>query len=797
MHDGFCPAAPLVIQTWDSVTVDRRLPALAVISSAGPTSGYAAYLGIEARAFVLGGEPTSTWAEALLALGVRREIFHVIAAQGAGRALCVGWVVRGLGPTLADAAGEAAEALLGLTSLLPGDGALVTQLITSLSTLRTLFDPLTRPGIALRRAPVRARSSLDKPLSTTTTPSPWTGAETHWRGLLTGLAPAEAALVVRLVSAIPATANELHAVEDNVREATGLLSNAEGSAIRHGPLVDEAKEFAALAHARLQALGRGRGIRADVAVTCERSVSHELIALASAAFAPPSKGSPAAIVDFIAAGDLVADPALLDARHLVVHVAEAAALARTAETPTDERSSLPTSRARALPLLRCGPDGTPLGTSMMHRLETEVFLSMEARSRHAYVVGQTGTGKSTLLLSMIVNDIITGRGVTVIDPHGTLVEDVLARIPRERVDDVVIIDPDDTERAVGLNPLAIDEPDPSRYVARRDRVIDELLDTVKALFRGDPTMFGPMFEQGFRLSLTLMMGGRKPVDYTPILPMMDVVFTDEEVRNRLMERLRRDDPLAAATLRVVEEAKGDAGLANLAPYVTSKLNRFYAHAAARRILCQPASLDVREVLTKQRILLVPLIRTRVGPEASALIARQLVTQLVTAATTTKGVDHAIYVDEFHAFATEQFASLLAEARKFGLKLVLAHQHTGQLEERNGVLAAVLGNVGTMIVFRVGASDAGLLAPALGPPVNTMDLIGLPERRAVVRSTGALGGVAFTLATHAPPPAALSFEAVRAVRELARLKFGKDRGAIDAAIVHNLAVIRGVPGAAAA
>jgi len=405
--------------------------------------------------------------------------------------------------------------------------------------------------------------------------------------------------------------------------------------------------------------------------------------------------------------DPVAHPELL------VGPAEAVTLIRTPEPPSDERSPLPCSRARVLPLRTVPGTGTVLGDGEMRGDSQPVRLEDSVRFQHVYIVGQTGAGKSTLMLNMIVDDIAAGHGLTLLDPHGSLINAVLDRIPPERMDDVIVVDPSDLERPVGLSLLDLGTADSAQYVARRDAMIDELFDTFDALY-DMKVAGGPMFEQYFRSFLILVMGTSPPPDYMPLLPMLTEVMNDRSLARALAARIGNNDPITKASLEAMFDASGETELRNVTPYIVSKLNRFYSPVAARRMLCQTKGIDFGDAIRSRKIVLVDLPAVRLGTDTAALIARQVIARLANEAmrrgTAPDTPAHFVYADEFHHFATERFASLLAEARKFRLGLVLAHQYTSQLvlgHERR-VLDAVLGNVGTVVAFRVGAQDAQLL-----------------------------------------------------------------------------------------
>jgi hypothetical protein len=467
---------------------------------------------------------------------------------------------------------------------------------------------------------------------------------------------------------------------------------------------------------------------------------------------------------------------------LLMGASEASHVARSFEPPGAAACPLPVLKAPALPL-RCRREhGTLLGVGTGFGGAVDARLSQDERLRHVYVVGQTGTGKSTLLLNMALDDIDAGHGVTVLDPHGSLVDDLLARIPSFRLDDVILIDPGTGVSYVPLNPLVIHGASPEEYVRARDHAIDDLLDVFDAVYDLRATG-GPIFEQAFRAITAVLIGSRTHDDFRPSLPMLGALMLRRPLLNALETRLL---PIDAATRLMLEQlrlTKGEAALENLASYVAAKVNRFYAPLAARRTLCQGDCLDAAEVIARRRIVLAKLPWPYLGREGAALIARLFIGRLTREAMARgpgRGPMHFIYADEFHQFATERFAMLLAEARKFRVGLVLAHQYTSQLTKRGDtqILEAILGNVGTLIAFRLGLKDADLLEPAFTPTARAGDIATLPNYRAIARLSSGLDVGAFTLDTRPPR------EADAALRGLLP-SFGQAAADADADVARHL------------
>ena len=466
---------------------------------------------------------------------------------------------------------------------------------------------------------------------------------------------------------------------------------------------------------------------------------------------------------------------------LLFGAVEAPSVLRTPMPSRQDYPGLPINRARTAPLVGCSGNDVPLGANAHRGSVQPVALDDVARQRHVYVVGQTGSGKSTMLLHMVLHDLQCGRGVGVLDPHGTLIQEILLRIPENRVNDVVLVDVTDVERPVGFNILCLRDVDPLNYRQARDQLIDDLYSYIGRLYDLRLTG-GPMFEMYFRGMMALLMGTTaRPEEATPNVMIFKRLFTDRSFRRRLARRSDGTDQVAEDFVREAEATTGDAALANLSPYVTSKLSRFVSDYALRNITCQNRILDIDAVVREGKILLFYLGRGRFGEFSAGLLASQVVSRVWSAAVR-RGADSGrpfcLYADEFQLFADERFSDLLAEARKFGLWLTLAHQYVEQIPRE--VLTAVLGNVGTMIVQRVGARDAEVLAPLFRPVFGKEDLSSQPNFAACVRSLGSLGQVPFSVEIP-PPPEATDVDRAKRAADLSRGRYGRDRAEVEAEI----------------
>lgn len=392
-----------------------------------------------------------------------------------------------------------------------------------------------------------------------------------------------------------------------------------------------------------------------------------------------------------------------------------------------EFPGLETRLYRTAPVPAGAPEkGVTLGVNDHLGFSQPVRLATDDRRRHAYVVGQTGVGKSSLLQNLIMQDICNGNGVGVLDPHGELIDAILARIPPERADDVVYINPENQDRIVGLNLLQV------RDDLDRDSAINHLLEIFDKLYDMRQAG-GPVFEMNIRNAALLAMADPdEPATLGDIMR----VFLDVDFRNRRLERCR--DPLVTGFWKEIalKIKSKDYSLPDMAAYVSSKLARLTHNSLMRNIVLQERStINFVEVMDQRRILLVDLCKGKLGETNSSFLAMILVSLLQRAAFARSPgkspPDFYLYVDEFQNVATESFVTLLSEARKYRLNLVLANQYLHQIPD--ATRDAVLGNVGTLAAFRVGAKDAEMLEQELLPVCTRGDLINLPNYHAYVKT----------------------------------------------------------------
>jgi hypothetical protein len=377
------------------------------------------------------------------------------------------------------------------------------------------------------------------------------------------------------------------------------------------------------------------------------------------------------------------------------------------------------------------PDGIVIG-SLVGSTRAAVRLSDRDRSRHVQILGATGAGKSTLMLDMLMQDIHRGAGLCLIDPHGDLFGQVLARLPRQRLDDVVVVDPSDPTHAVGLNLL---EPDADGAAAARNFVVNEMIAMIGRLY--DLTVVGgPMFETYMRNAMTLLLEGGSGATTLVDVPL---VFQDAQFRDALLDRCGNPQVVNFWRKEALR-THGDYSLANMTPYITSKLNLFVSNAMIRPIIGQPrSSVDFRAFMDEGRIVLVNLAKGLLGTLDSRLLGMLVVGKVFAAAlgrvrlpAERRRTFH-LYVDECQSLITPTMAEMLAEARKFGLSLVLANQTLSQLSTDDAdMLSTVLGNVGSLILMRLGPIDARRMAEFTAPGIDAAELQALPDRHAVAR-----------------------------------------------------------------
>lgn len=412
---------------------------------------------------------------------------------------------------------------------------------------------------------------------------------------------------------------------------------------------------------------------------------------------------------------------------------------------------------------------------------TDIYIAPEDRRRHLYVIGQTGTGKTVFMKNMIVQDMQRGAGLCFIDPHGDTAEDLLGLVPPDRLKDVIYFNPVDMDRPLGMNFLEYD----IRRPEQKTFLVNELFSIFQKLYGGVPESMGPIFEQYFRNSTLLVM--EDPPSGNTLLE-IERVLADKEFRTL---KLSRTANVVVRTFwkQIAEKAGGESKLENIVPYITSKFDTFLANDIMRPIIAQErSSFDFRKIMDEGKILIVNLSKGQIGEINANLLGLIIVGKIMMAAFSRGDIpneddrkDFYLYIDEFQNVVTDAFATILAEARKYRLNLIVAHQFIGQLDE--ATKKAVFGNVGSMVSFRVGEEDAEVLEQRFTPSFTKNDLANIDNYNAYVDVlSGGKTAQPFNMSTIAPlkgnPQIAV------AVKEFSRLTYGRPRDQIEAEIQHR-------------
>lgn len=407
--------------------------------------------------------------------------------------------------------------------------------------------------------------------------------------------------------------------------------------------------------------------------------------------------------------------------------------------------------------------------------ERRINLPTAGRATHLFAIGGTGSGKSSFLAGLIKQDIEAGEGVALIDPHGDLYEQTLRAIPPNRADDVILFEPGRGRRVPGVNFLAVPEG-PLRDV-QVNFVVNEFLGIFEQLY-DMRVCGGPMFQAYFRAALMLLIESR-----CPGATLLDLarVFEDRQFRDQLKAHCS-DQQLVNFWTQQAERAGGEASLNNITPYITTKLNLFTQSTLIRPIVGQTKStIDFHRLLSRRGILLINLSKGLLGDVDTRLLGMLMIGQIFSAALSRitlpakQRVPFYLYVDEFQNFLTDSVAALVAEARKFGLHLSLANQTLGQLNANTGresLAEAILGNVGNLILFRLGIPDAQRLRMFFEPDLTVEEIQRLPNYHAFARLMDATGPLEpFVFSTLPPPP-----ELEDGNKTVARIRRGQARWA---------------------
>ncbi len=417
-----------------------------------------------------------------------------------------------------------------------------------------------------------------------------------------------------------------------------------------------------------------------------------------------------------------------------------------------------------------------IGKTIFRDQETKFGIKTDDRRRHMYLIGRSGVGKTTILDTLTVHDIMTGRGVGVVDPHGEFSERMLKMVPKNRLDDVVYFNPADTEFPIAFNPMEAVGNE------TRHSIASSLLAVFKKIW---PDVWSPRME--YILNNTILALLEYP-DATFLG--LSNMLANKTFRKQVVDNLT--DPVVKAFwtdefARYQDKFQTEA----IAP-IQNKVGQFIANPLIRNIIGQPKSkMNLRDIMDNQKILIVRLPTGLVGESNAALLGALVITKLQQAAMAridtpeAERKDFFLLIDEFQNFATESFISILAEARKYRLCMTLAHQYIEQVPET--IQAAILGNVGTMGVFRIGARDAQILEKEFEPTITAQDLVNLPNFNFYIKlMVDGITSQPFLAQTLPPAPAPLqTFE--KEIIERSRQKYGTPQPEVEKEIIEQFAL----------
>jgi hypothetical protein len=433
---------------------------------------------------------------------------------------------------------------------------------------------------------------------------------------------------------------------------------------------------------------------------------------------------------------------------------------------------------KAPPPVNIPQEGILLGYNDYRGKITQVRLKREDRMRHAYFIGMTGTGKTNIIQSMFLQDVENGDGCCYIDPHGDAIEFLLSNIPKERYEDVIVFDPSEIERPMGLNLL--------EYKTEQEKtfVINEMIEIFDRLYDLSKTG-GPMFEQYMRNAMLLVMGD--PSSGSTLLE-IPRVLADATFRRYKLKKCP-NKVVVDFWIKEAEKAGGEAALANIVTYITSKLAPFLTNAYLKPIISQQQStLDFENIMNNQKILLVSISKGKIGEMNMKLLGMIIVGKILVSTFSRIGLsdrerkDFFLYIDEFQNFVTKSIEQILSEARKYRLSLNIAHQYIKQLSPGGDetIKNAVFGNVGTRACFRIDAEDAEVMAKQFSPVFNEFDLINIPKYNCYIKLLiDNQNPPAFNMGTY--PPRIGDPRIAAGIKNVSKLKYGRDYRMVESEI----------------
>lgn len=474
-------------------------------------------------------------------------------------------------------------------------------------------------------------------------------------------------------------------------------------------------------------------------------------------------------------------------QNLILSVAEIATLFHL---PHIKYNNIPAVKWQKYKIVQAPPnipkEGIMLGHNVYRGKKMPIYIKNEDRFRHFYVIGQTGTGKSTILLNMIQQDMQLGNGISVIDPHGSLIEDILPFVPKHRIDDVIIFDPSDTQRPMGLNMLEAHTDEEREIVAM------DAMNIMLKIFNEET--FGPRIQDYFRNGCLTLMADPQGGCITDIVRL----FTDEAFQKSKIKHVA--NPVVKSFWTKQMANTGQKEKQEMIPYFAAKFGAFVTNATMRNIIGQTKSaFDIADCMNNQKILLLNLSKGTLGDINSQLLGLILVSKIQMAAMRRQSIakeerkDFFLYIDEFQNYVTESIESILSEARKYRLGLHLAHQYLSQIEGNNkkggiNLKDAVFGNVGTKMCYKIGVPDNETMAKVMAPSFSDYDLLNIDKFKAVIQlSVDNQPSVPFSI----NPPNAFDKpsdkKVAQALKQISRLTYGRSKKFVEQEIFTRLDV----------